>query len=422
MRRSCLTALLSLIAACSSSAERRGNIALGEDGAVLPVVDTVDGVVVMRHSAEAFERAPVWGLDSVPQVVIDGGEEFDLTYVARPLPLSNGRFAVLRTIGGAQLMLFGRDGRPDHLLAGTGQGPGELIRGSEPVDVGGDTVVVVDGANATANWYHPDVGLVRTARTINPGSGDCFRAGGRLLNGRLVAVGNCSSNRLGADRKLRDDTPLLVFTPDYAIADTVAMVPGYRMAMMEIRQGSRTFEVPMPLRFGHFTTVTAIDSTIVVASGVGGYVLDLRSHDGTPVGRIVVDRRPVPVTSEMKQVVIDRELAELKGRRGGEASALTDEESRREIIEAPTADTLPPYGRALPGHGDVFWVLDYAGPGAPRWAATAFRRDGTIVGRIGGPSRGGGPVWFGRDQVMIREVDEDGVVRFAVYRVVKSDQ
>jgi hypothetical protein len=292
---------------------------------------------------------------------------------------------------------------------------------TEPIVLPGDTIVVVDAPNASINWYHPTTGFVRSERAVGGSSADCFDATGRLADGRLVAIGNCSSNRMHRDGTLRAETPLLVFSLGYRTADTVALVTGARMAMMELRQGDRRFDAARWVRLGQFTTVTAVDSTIVLADGVGGYVLRLLAPDGTSRGRIEVAVPPVPVSDAMRQAVIDQELQRLEERTGGERMAITMDEARRQIREAPTADTLPAYARVAPGADGTFWVIDYIAPGDTTWAATAFRVDGTILGRVGGPRNGegggAGPVWFGRDRVIVREVDEDGVVRFGVYGV-----
>lgn len=74
VRRLPSAVLLFLLAACGGTGSpQRGQLDIGEGGAILPRVDTTDGVPVMRHAADALERAPRWTLDSVPLVVIDGG-------------------------------------------------------------------------------------------------------------------------------------------------------------------------------------------------------------------------------------------------------------------------------------------------------------------------------------------------------------
>ncbi len=64
-------------------------------------------------------------------------------------------------------------------------------------------------------------------------------------------------------------------------------------------------------------------------------------------------------------------------------------------------------------------MVDYQAETDTTWSATAFRPDGAIVGRLTAGMKGARPVWFGKDRVLLRTVDEDGVVRFGVYRVKK---
>ena len=60
---------------------------------------TVDGVLVMRHGADAFARAPQWSIDPEPQLIIDGGEEHDLSTVYNEVTLlPDGRAVVLRSL------------------------------------------------------------------------------------------------------------------------------------------------------------------------------------------------------------------------------------------------------------------------------------------------------------------------------------
>ena len=420
MRRSLPLVLCALLACGTPEADGAGDVTAGTTP-ILPDTQTVDGVLVMRHGADAFERAPRWTLEATPSVVIDGGAEHDLSYVFRPVPLSDGRMVALRNMGEVAAMLFGADGTFERNLATGGSGPGEIRSAAEPIVLPGDTIVLVDGASSRVNWYHPDSGFVRSEPVPATSGPTCFDATGRLADGRFVATSNCSSHRRNADGTLRAETPLLVFGLGYVDADTVAFVPGSRMAMMEMRQGDRRFEVARWVRFGQYTTVTAVDSTIVLADGVGGYVLRLLTPAGVERGRIEVARPAVPVSDALRERVIGEQVRQLEERTGGEQMAITMDEARREILEEPTADTLPAYGQVVPGADGTFWVTDYIALGDSTWAATAFRLDGTILGRVTGHRHneggGSGPVWFGRDRIIVRELDEDGVVRFGVYRV-----
>src|SRR5690606_4182603 len=135
------------VVACGGDAAPPAPVATFDDaGAILPDTATVDGVLELRHGADAFARAPVWAIDSTPLVTIDGGEQFDLTYVIRVHPHPSGAFLAIRRVNIAELMLFDSTGAPARLLARPGEGPGELVNPGEPMLLG-DTIVVADGGN-----------------------------------------------------------------------------------------------------------------------------------------------------------------------------------------------------------------------------------------------------------------------------------
>lgn len=413
-----LPLLLSVLflTACAGAPDSAGSLDLA-DGPVLPDTQTVDGVLEMRHGADAFDRAPVWTLDTVPMVMIDGGAEFDLSSSTVATVLADGRSAVLSRYGRAELMLFDTAGRPERLLARSGSGPGELTGPDEVIVLPGDTLLVIDESNGMLNWYTADSGFVRGVRRTATWSLSCFHPTGRLADGRFVATGLCSSNRRLPDGSLNPNTQLVVIGDDFAAVDTVAMIPGSRMTTVEVEQGGRKFPAMMWVRFGQPTTVTAVDSTIVVGSGEGGYVLDLRDGSGARTGRIVVDRPTNLMADAMRRTIIEQDIERRMAR---SERPVTREEARRYAEQEPIADTIAAYQRVTATPNGTIWVLDFILPGDSTWTATAFRRDGAILGRLTGPTHGGMPIWFGDDRVQIRQVDGDGVVRFGVYRIGKE--
>ena len=235
--RPCLVYLL--LAACGGSADSVGM--RDAAGPLLPDTATVDGVLVMRHGADAFEKAQQWSLDTVPLMVIDGGEEFDLSDTRDVVLLSDGRAVALRAFNNAGLMLFDTTGTPVRRLAGHGEGPGELGAPVSLILLPGDTLVTADMATQRVSWFTPDSGLLHSIRIAEQFPGYCFRPGGMLPSRRLLAVGGCSSNRRLADGTLRAETPLVAFGLDHASADTVALVHGSRMRMIEVEQNGQRF-------------------------------------------------------------------------------------------------------------------------------------------------------------------------------------
>jgi hypothetical protein len=156
---------------------------------------------------------------------------------------------------------------------------------------------------------------------------------------------------------------------------------------------------------------------VVSATGEGGYVLEQRALDGHVTAHIHVDQPRRAVTAPMREARIAQELERLSG---AESDGMVDpEETRRHAREMKFADSLPPYELLFPAPDGTLWVTDYATLADSSWSATAFRADGAIVGRLTTRIRGT-PVSFGDGRVLIRLVDEDGVVRFGLYRLLQA--
>ncbi len=376
--------------------------------------DSVD-VVVVRHDADAFAKAPQWTVDSQPVVVYDGGAqpEFDLTRVSVPVRLGDGRLLALDRLNGGRLMLFDASGHPVRVVARSGNGPGELMAPHDPMLVGGDTVSVDDEANGRVTFFSADKGLLRSKRLALSEGGPCSTPHGMLANGRVLRVYRCS----GAPPAGRLPTLVMTSEHDLAAIDTVAVLPGAEFVPFVTRYRGVEREHPMPLRFYRDVLATAWDSTIVTANGEDGYVLEFRTPGGAVQRRVVVDQPRRPVTDAMREAQVEKELSRMSG--GGERMADVGE-SRRQAREMPFADSLPPYARLLAVNGGWLWVVDYAVPPDTTWAATAFTRDGEVAARLTS-SKAGGPVWFSADEVMVRETDDDDVVRFVVYRIAKRE-
>jgi hypothetical protein len=409
---------LLVLAGCAGAVDAPGTA--DATGAILPDTATSGGVLVMRHAPDAFEQAQQWSLDTVPLLVIDGGEEFDLSDTRDVVPLSDGRAVALRAFNNAGLMLFDTTGTPVRPLAGHGEGPGELGAPVSLILLPGDTLVTADMATQRVSWFTPDSGLLHSTRIAGQFPGYCFRPGGMLPGRRLVAVGACSSNRRLPDGTLRAETPLVAFGLDYASADTVALVHGSRMRMIEVEQNGQRFPAMAWLQLGQPTTIAVVDSTIVVGSGDGGYAIELLRSSGERFGRIVVNVPPRLVDDALRERQIDAQMEQRATtvRDPGALAAL-----RRQVIaETPIADTVAAYAQVTTDEMGRIWVSSLLTPGDSTWSATAFRRDGAMVARIQGSRSAGYPVWFGEDRVMLREVDEDGVVRFGVYRFTRKPE
>jgi hypothetical protein len=219
------------------------------------------------------------------------------------------------------------------------------------------------------------------------------------------------------DGSLSPTVALVTIAADFTSYDSVAAVAGNRMRLISITANGQTHGgVMSELALGQRTTVTAVDSTIVVGSGDGGYVLDLRNPRGVTVARIVVERPIVMMNAAIRQSVIDYAVAQAVA--NGDAN-YTAERVREMAEQRPFADTVGAYVTVTATDGGIIWVRDMPMPADSIWSVTAFRRDGAILGRLAGLRSKGLLTWIGDDRAMVRHEDEDGVVRFGVYGIVK---
>jgi hypothetical protein len=392
-------------------------VAFVADGQIVhPDSSVVPGVLTLTHSAGAFARAIQYTLDSVPLVVFDGGTngDFDLTQIFRPLLLADGRLLAAQSFGNGWLMLFNADGTPARVIARSGDGPGDVRSPIAPIALTADTVLVIDGNTHRVNWVTANDGIVRSAPLQSTVPPFCFQDPSLLPAHQLLASNGCIGTA-PIDQPTRPPVDVVVMGLAFSAPDTIAHLPGLEMIPFETRyHGVRRIE-PLRLRFGEMCLVAAWDTGFVSATGEGGYMLERRALDGHVTARILVQEPRRPVTAAMRDAQIGHELDQLTGPQAEEMADAT--ESRREARAVPFADSLPPYGRLFPAPDGILWVSDYAAPADSSWSATAFRSDGAIVGRLTAHLKSATPVSFGKDRVLVRLVGEDGVVRFAEYRL-----
>ena len=407
---------LLIVAACSDTTAPRS----AASGALLPDTQTVAGVLEMRHPADAFERAPQWRLDTMPLVMFDGGEEVELSGSGTMRLLSDGRGVgqVVDGSHGGALWLFNADGSPGRMLARSGAGPGEVQGTAALMIVPGDTIYFVDGMNGYVNRYTADSGFLGGTRGDGVPHLGCFGAIGRLTNGHYVGIDDgCSQPRRLPDGSMSSTVAVVAIAPDFMTFDSVAAVPGTRKRLIELRINGRTHGgVGSELALGQRTTVTTVDSTIVVGSGDGGYVLDLRNARGVTTQRIVVERPVVRMTDELRKSVIEHSVAQAL--ESGDAN-FTEERAREMAEQRPFADTVGAYVSVTAAEGGTIWVRDMPLPTDTTWAVTAFRRDGVLLGRMTGLRSAGRLVWLGDERALVMHEDADGVVRYGVYGIVR---
>lgn len=382
---------------------------------VLPTVRIESGVKVLQHDRTAFTRATQLELVGAPVTVIGGANgdpDHDVTNVQDVALLSDGRIA---TLAGDKYYLFGSDGAFKRTLSARGRGPGEIIGASGNVRLGGDTLLIFDNANRRFSWFTPDKGYVRGTNFVTGGTWKPVVRAGVLPGRDIVTTSVGFADKSGALGKFtREVVELQRITPDGRV-QPFASIPDMESTQINVtRRGAPGTETAM-VRFSKMAVTAVWDSVVVTGSG-DGYVLDVRNTNGTVFARIAVDAPRTPVTRAMKDANIELTLARVRGTSSAERMVFTFEEFEKKERDAPVADSLPPYRWVYVTPNKTLWVLDYITVEANGWSATAFRRDGAILGRL--RVRGAGyPLTFGDDRVVIGTQDADGIVTLKVHRI-----
>lgn len=378
-----------------------------------PAVRTEEGITILEHPADAFDRAPRMVADPEPLATIGGAgsdSALDARYV---LMLREGQIA---TLGGTRFRLFDRRGRELWRYDSTGQQPGAFSAPHGLARGLGDTLLIPDVTSGRMHRLIPRLGVVsQTPLAVLEGFRP-DRLAGVLPTGEFVmhSAGVWGPRTMPtSDRADRSVTPVMAVDPTSGALRELARLPDLDLVRHETGSGRARRTERTPLRLGRTAQVAVWDSLVV--TGIGdGYRLDLRSADSRVISqiRVLVPRRPV--TPEIREARIAQELERLRA--GATASTADTAEARQRIEEGPFPDSLPPYSALFVTTGGILWVVDALVPGDASWSATAFDRTGAIVGRLT-VSGSGVPVAFGNDRVVMREMDSNGGVVLRVVRI-----
>lgn len=393
----------------------RSSDPLQSDNAIVPRQRAEGGVTTLEHDANAFGRAPKFLLEARAVASFGGADEdpdFDISDATSYALLTDGRVATFSLLG-SKLLLF-TNGKPPRRIGTRGAGPNEFLGIPNMVLGVGDTLVLPDLANMRLYRVTPDAGVVRSEslRDRLPARGGT-RLAGALSRGRVAFTsGGLEVGREEVGKPTRPPASLMVMSPGDS-ARVVAHIPAGELVPVMTRYEGRSRVYPTFLGFGRTSHVTVLHDELVVGSG-DGYRLDVRDASGRVVRVLTVAVPRRPVTSAMRRAHIAQQLQQLSSAR---EKPIDPTESQRLIREGPFADSLPPYSALHSTPGGRLWVVDAIAPGDTRWTATQFRYDGAILGRVSGEI-GALPVAFGDDRVLLRAVDELGVVTLRVQRIV----
>ena len=395
------------------------------------------GIVMLRHEGDPFGRAPKLTLDSTPLAEIKGSAEdaaADISTIAPALFLADGRL-VGRDQQRQVIVVFGADGASRKEFGRPGAGPGEFGAIGNIVAGGGDSLLVQDYANARLTVVDPVSGLgaeYPLAKAMADGGnvligstdGKLMLYGLNITSGAEVAASSPSGIKGVLFNPTGDDARRAFTTgPAEKPADAPRVVEGTGGMMM----------IGTPIRvktFESFPTAFAWGGRFVVADP-NHFRMEMRDTSGALQQVLMVAQTRQPVTEKLLNDNASEMIAQFTGASSGRASTMSvgatraiggggagpdTAEMRKNMLANEHADSLPLFERTQVTPNGTLWVVDYPIPGADGWAATAFAKDGRILGRLV-EAKGAAPLAFGDDRVVFRSEDDLGIGTFTIRKV-----
>jgi hypothetical protein len=394
---SVLLCILPFVAACGSAGATAGVVT--RDSA---------GIAIVENAALTSAGLAEWTVDSTPVIdigALEGGEGETLFRVAGALKLSDGRLVVANG-GTSQLFYYRPDGTLERTVGRKGGGPGEFQMMAGLVRLAGDSVLVMDLQARRADVIDPSGAFVRD---FTPGGVNTFASVmGRLSDGRWVGTGGFV---LGADEikdgLQRNDMVFVIFAPDGAPDDTIAVVPGSERYLKIQRSGNRVMAMLRPRPFGRSTQ-----------SAVSGEALWVGTQDEPEVRQYTADGRLTrivrtgtelkPVTDEQVDAFVDEQVASL--------TPDQQRSAREDYADMPMAKTMPPYASMMVDADGNLWLEDTDDYMTPAGGWTVYDPDGRAIARIRLPEHL--RVYdIGQDYVLGRESDDLDVEHVRMYRL-----
>ena len=380
-------------------------------------VTSRQGYSEIRYDSAALDRATRLSISPVPVRVLgrDEAEAVDLSSVTDAAILDDGHIVTFSPFR-AQLLAFGPDGRLVRTIGQKGRGPREFRAPSNFSRIPGDTLVLMDAANGRVFWATPGGGVVRERSVRQEVPVGLTLVAGILPEHKLVLrEGNRFPTAVTSTQPVRSAVAIAVL-PETGPATQLMTVEGGAFRAIESRyQGQRRPEMDY-VRFSGLPHVAVWDSAIATAAG-DRYRINLHSARGDVVAVIEVQQRRRAVTSAIRRSTIEQELERLFAQT---SERMRDSrESERLVREMPFSDSLAPIQGMYVSTDNLLWVVDAIAPGDVEWSATAFRLDGSVVGRlhVDGTAT---PIAFAKDRVLLRETRNDGVVLLREHRIVAS--
>jgi len=374
------------------------------------------GIIVSRHSATAMDRAPGFILAPQPSVIFGGADvdpTFDLTKVRDVLLRRDG--SLVANVANVGLLAFAPTGKPSGLLAKWGNGPDEVLSGRLAPALG-DTLLYLDTGNSRIAWITASGKLAKLIPISSRLPGLASTPLGELPNHEVVvtSAGLYRESQLSEKAKKTRSSAIVVALPRTGPARQLFAMPDLNLAALPAPGTKGTIITHLAFRYAPQARLALFDGSIVSGTG-DSFDLEFRDSTGNVFRSIGVSRPRTPVPTTTKRHDIDEDMSMLS--RDLPKNAQFREERLDLVRNTPFTDALPAFSRIFGGNQDVLWVLDATTRSDTVWTATGFNRGGAIVGRLQGHGAYG-PESITDRSALIRRVDRDGVVSFALYRII----
>lgn len=399
----------------STSRVLAGMVVVSLTGAATGCISSERGGAVVRDSAGVslvdhrnlpqprlqIEPEPEWSVGTAT------GEAGQLLHRVRGAVLLDSTL-IIADGGSNRLLYFGVDG-PGIAAGASGDGPGEFRRLSRFFAIGGDTVAAFDSRNRRLSYFS--------------GGGEFFGSGGFGTTedgGVLTPIGAFGESLLVEAQPppligertgfVRDSVTyhLTSFEPGEGLPHAVAAQRGHQRWVAATEEGSGW----RPVLFGRTPRAAVCRDGFYLADG-DSYEFRFHGVDGRPRRVVRVDLASRTVTDEILSATIEERVA-------GVSDPSVRAGQERVWRETPYPEALPAHGEIVASPDCVLWVRDYPLPGEPaRW--TVFGTDGNARGRAVMPAGFERLLAVYGDQIVSLFVDELGIERVRVHRVVPEE-
>lgn len=399
-----------LLLACTATS---GDTASRATAPLEPTTRDSAGVTIHEHPGDAIDRAPLIAFDDASLAVYAGSADSEEGDVSA---LTQMRFTSAGDLVGfdrseQQLVVFPVDASPWRRFGRKGAGPGEIGRYGELVVLVGDTLAFRDGPNARIAIISPREGILRERALTGRRSGSLL---GRVTSGEYVMHGFAVGGITPDPQTGPLNQPVEIRTwrggEDSVISRFIAGQVAMWREFLTIDGGTAMAMYGAELSVE--PQLALWDDAVAISPGPDWWI-ERRDLSGSLMSVVRINRPPTQLTDSMWAAHVDTSVAEWIRR-----DTLANVAEVRERIAARRQDLdVAVIQELVVTPNQVAWLIDYRHAGHAGWAATAFDREGRILGRIV-EATGDPPVAIGNDRMAFRTEDDLGIATITVRRIV----